>query len=443
MDVCAKDLDELVSIIDDKFSGNSGSEIFIREYLPINLKFLTHVDQGIDPFSEEYVSQQIALYCEISGRQLSQENGELHPVNIEELIDAPNPQGILNVSHISENVRALSGMLSLSRIQGKASILDLGAGHGLSSEIYASCGAKVHAVDIDPELSKLSSIRSIRRGLDINRIVMNFDNLAMLPDDSFDAAFFFQSFHHCIRPWELLCTLKNKLKSGGVIGFTGEPVQKLWWKNWGLRFDHESLYVARKYGWFESGWSLTFINECFKRNGFHTKFFKNGHGGGLTALASLDEGKIQEIANYASSMSVDEFTVYTCLPSQFHSRVGLRTTLNGKPAFKTDSRQEGGFLSFGPYITLPAGRHSVFFLIRADSTLSGSAMCEITFDVVQDSGTVPRVKERLAIPVGQTVFIERDFTLGSEAYDIEARIIVSRGSCVVCTHPEFSAGGGL
>ena len=34
------------------------------------------------------------------------------------------------------------------------------------------------------------------------------------------------------------------------------------WPSWGLRVDQESLYCTRKFGWFESGWTDTFIMSC-------------------------------------------------------------------------------------------------------------------------------------------------------------------------------------
>ena len=179
-------------------------------------------------------------------------------------------------------------MLSIAELSPGARVLDLGAGHGLSSEVLAFASCSVDAVDIDPALSELARMRAGHRGLAITRHTANFDDLSAVPD-GFDAAFFFQSLHHCLRPWELIARLQGKLKRGGIIAFTGEPIQTTWWKHWGLRLDHESLYVARAYGWFESGWSLQFITECFRRNGMQLTLFTGGHGGGQIGIATATE----------------------------------------------------------------------------------------------------------------------------------------------------------
>jgi 2-polyprenyl-3-methyl-5-hydroxy-6-metoxy-1,4-benzoquinol methylase len=235
---------ELSQFVDDVKSVNEDftNPWLAEKYLPIEIAFDTVVDQNLSPYSEEYFQDQLDLYQEISGRALSQQDGELHPVDVAALLNTPNPIGIFNVDHMAEDVRALSTMLALSSLGQEAEILDMGAGHGVSSEIYAFAGCKVHAIDIDPALGELSRRRSEARGFGITRTNLNFDDAGVLDDGKYDAAFFFQSFHHCLRPWDLVATLKSKLKPDGVIGFTGEPVQNAVWKNWGLRLDHVSLF---------------------------------------------------------------------------------------------------------------------------------------------------------------------------------------------------------
>lgn len=278
-------------MVDGNYAGNLAHPELAAAYYPLSVSFETEVNQEIDPFSEEYFQQQLALYKEISGRELNQWDGELHPVDVPSLVNASNPLGLAHAPFIAEHVRALTTMFTLSSLDVRPNILDMGAGHGVSSEIFAFCGAHVHAVDIDPQLSLLSKVRAAARGYDIRRSTLNFDDLSSVPDNHYSAAFFFQSLHHCLRPWVLIETLKGKIVADGVIAFTGEPVQA-GWKNWGIRMDQESIYVARKFGWFESGWSHDFIRECFARNGFTLKFFSGGHGGGEIGVATADPGKL-------------------------------------------------------------------------------------------------------------------------------------------------------
>ena len=92
----------------------------------------------------------------------------------------------------------LCAMLAICGLPTGAKVLDMGAGHGISSEVFAFCGCSVHAVDIDPGLARLSATRSAARNYDITRSILNFDDLASIPDNAYHAAFFFQSLGFCL-----------------------------------------------------------------------------------------------------------------------------------------------------------------------------------------------------------------------------------------------------
>ena len=302
----AASLGPFIDEVDANFQGNLNHPTVVSRYYPVEFKFDTVVDQNLDPFSSEYFDQQISLYREITQRDLDQWSGELHPVDVPSLVMTANPLGLRNVGFVAEHVRAISTMLGLCNLGDGARVLDLGAGHGLSSEVMAFCGCTVHAVDIDPKLSQLSDRRATQRGLDIRRSVLSYDDLSAIEAKAYNAAFFFQSFHHCLKPWILIETLKTKLVDGGVIAFTGEPIYGLW-RNWGLRLDQESLYVARKFGWFESGWTHDFLRKCFDRNGFQLKFINGGHGGGQIGMASTDAAVLTQAVATANRLGFTEY----------------------------------------------------------------------------------------------------------------------------------------
>lgn len=304
LDFSESNLGDFVELIDREFGGNLRDPQVEVLWNSLNVQYNTQIDESINPFSDAYFLSQIKLYNEISGRQLNQESGELHPVDIESLVDCPNPQGLDDISHVSETVRALSLMLFLACLRPDAHVLDLGAGHGMSSEVYAFCGARVHAVDIDPKLSELALCRAKKRSLRVFRSLMNFDSILSVNGDSYDAAFFFQSLHHCLKPWDLVKKLQLKIADHGVIGFCGEPIQD-GWRHWGVRRDLESVYVARKYGWFESGWSLGFIEECFRRNGMELIVANGGLYGGYIGLAASDPDKLCLIRERAAALGVN------------------------------------------------------------------------------------------------------------------------------------------
>ena len=299
-------LGAFIDDVDENFKGDLNHPKVVERYYPMEFRYSTPIDQDLDPFSPAYFDQQIALYREITQRELDQWSGELHPVDVPALVMTANPFGMRNVAFTAEHVRAISTMLAFCNLAESPKILDLGAGHGLSSEVLAFCGAQVHAIDIDPELGELSRRRAAQRGLDIRRSVLSYDDLSSIEADTYHAAFFFQSFHHCLKPWVLIEELKSKLVEAGVIAFTGEPIQAFW-RNWGLRLDQESLYVARKFGWFESGWTHGFLQQCFQRNGLHLAFLTGGHGGGQVGLASASASIVADAIATARRLGFAEY----------------------------------------------------------------------------------------------------------------------------------------
>jgi SAM-dependent methyltransferase len=390
------ELSVFVRCVDDCGGDLASAEIRERFY-PLEVAFDTVVDRSADPFSAAYFDQQIKLYREVSGRDLDQNSGELHDGDWSSLIAAPNPTGVADAAVVAENMRTLTTMLSLSALGQKPRILDLGAGHGLSSEIYAYAGCAVHAIDIDPALGELSRRRATAHNLDIVRSEMNFDDLSGVMNAAYDAAFFFQSLHHCLRPWDLIQQLTGKLAPGGIIAFAGEPIQDTWWKNWGIRLDPESLYVARRRGWFENGWSLPFIRQCFERNGMALAFFTGGLSGGEIGIATGDPTRLEEIRERARALGLSEMYPKDGLAirdSLFRTASGRPTTLLGRPAF-TKVADRRGALIFGPYVDVDAGWYEVSLLAQR-STRAGAGLrpSTLTLDVVSEGTASPHLRQR-------------------------------------------------
>ena len=225
----------------------------------------TKVDQTLDPFSDEYFQQQLAVYREMSVRDLDQDVGEQAAVDVETNSLAANPYNSGDVKNISSHAKTITTVLSLAGIPSDAKVLDLGAGWGLSSEIMAFCGAKVTAVDINPLFVDLITRRAANKQLPITARLSNFDEYE--DAERYDLAVFYECLHHAVRPWETLENIARYLKPNGKIAIAGEPICD-YWKHWGIRKDALTAYCVRKYGWFESGWSKDFITKAFERVGF-------------------------------------------------------------------------------------------------------------------------------------------------------------------------------
>lgn len=257
------DLDRFVKECDE--SGLLATARGRERLAGFQLSHSARVDQSLDPFSEEYFQQQVGLYREISGRELDQGTGEQTPIDVEAHAMAANPYNQARIGHIARHVRAIQGSLMAANLPAGAAILDMGCGWGLSSETMAYSGAMVTAVDINPRFVELIQRRAVRLGLPIEAVVSNFDSYT--DSRRYDLVFFYECLHHSLRPWETLARMVKLLKPGGRIMWAGEPVNRSWWRHWGLRLDPESVYVMRKYGWWEGGWSLGFLTRCFERCG--------------------------------------------------------------------------------------------------------------------------------------------------------------------------------
>ncbi len=230
------------------------------------------VDQELDPYGNEYVSAQLRLYSEISGRSFNQVENEQTEFDFVAHVAAVNPYNHPDPSGLAVHLQRLSRAFRFANLSRGDHLLDMGCGWGLSSELAAYLGLRVSAVDINPFFVDLVNKRAERLGYNIVASRSSFSEFC--PNNSlYDAVLFYESLHHAISPWEVLRHLTRYLKPGGSVMLAGEPVNQYWWKYWGMRLDALSVYCIRKFGWFESGWSLPFITNTLNRAGLRTKIY--------------------------------------------------------------------------------------------------------------------------------------------------------------------------
>lgn len=234
------------------------------------------VDENNDPFGEDYTTEQINLYKEISGRDLDQESNEMTIFYMPNHVNAPNPYGnYYPPSNLAIHMGRTARVLEHADLKSGSHVLDLGCGWGATSELLAFAGLKVTGIDINPKFVDLVNQRAVLKGHAVSAIQGSFDDINT--DDLYDAALFYESLHHAVMPWIVLEQKNRKLRLGGKLLLAGEPVNQQW-KHWGLRFDPLSVYCIRKFGWFESGWSIDFISKCVERSGFAIERFADEGG---------------------------------------------------------------------------------------------------------------------------------------------------------------------
>ena len=266
--ITSKQLDEFVRLSDSV--GGPFSPGFSERWARFSYQPSTRVDQDLDPYSQEYMNNQLDLYRELSGRSIDQTANEHTQFEIEPLINAHNAMNSHASDVLAREYFQISSATLLARLPAQPRILDMGSGWGITSEFFALLGAKVTAVDINADFVELLRRRANRLKYDIDVVCSSFEEF--VTSSVFDGIFFFQCFHHAIKPWELIGRLANFLRPDGKFMLAGEPVQNHWWKSWGLRLDPTSIYCIRKFGWFESGWSEPFLIDMFNRAGFWVNY---------------------------------------------------------------------------------------------------------------------------------------------------------------------------
>jgi 2-polyprenyl-3-methyl-5-hydroxy-6-metoxy-1,4-benzoquinol methylase len=261
----ARELDEFVAKSDEL--GGPNAPDCVTYWNRFRYQPTKQVNQSLDPYSDEYFAEQLALYEEISGRKLDQQTNELLDFDVDLHVQAPNPYNHPDPSILAGQVATLASACRAAGASRGNKVLDMGCGWGLSSETLAYCGLEVDAVDINQGFVDLVNQRANRLGLPIRAHASTFDTYEPPPGTEYTFSLFYECFHHATKPWELMERIVSMLVPSGKFLLATEPVQASWWTTWGIRLDPLSVYCIRKYGWFESGWSDSFLRDMFARNG--------------------------------------------------------------------------------------------------------------------------------------------------------------------------------
>jgi 2-polyprenyl-3-methyl-5-hydroxy-6-metoxy-1,4-benzoquinol methylase len=267
MDVGPDGLDQFVARVDAL--GGAADPRATAWWKPFRYRRRVKIDENLDPFSRPYVDQQIALYREISGREIDQRKNELSAFHLAEHVAAVNPYAYQSPSAVGLHLSRLSRALQHADLAIGDQVLDMGSGWGLSSELFAYAGLKVTALDINPDFVELVRQRSARTGLPISAVLGTFEEIPA--GDLYHAALYYECLHHAIRPWETLSAVHERLRPGGKLILAGETISDSW-RHWGMLLDPLSVYCIRKYGWFETGFTVKLLRECIRRSGFDVRY---------------------------------------------------------------------------------------------------------------------------------------------------------------------------
>lgn len=227
-------------------------------------------DQPADPFSSEYRDWTWRLYREISGRsdKYSTAN-EDSPFDLQRAIVRPFPFETGSARVVGDDLAARGHLLrclgdDALGLAPPARIVEFGPGWGNLTNDLVATGFHVTAVEISEQFCTL--IRE-RCPIPANLTLVRNDMLAFAASEPYDAAVFFESFHHCSDHLALLRNLHQVVRPGGVVFFASEPVTDMPYP-WGPRLDGLSLWSTRTYGWLELGFDDAYFEAALARTGW-------------------------------------------------------------------------------------------------------------------------------------------------------------------------------
>ncbi len=139
-------------------------------------------------------------------------------------------------------------------------------------------GLDVTAVEVDENFCHLVAERGHGPGrLDVEQA----DMLTFFAGERYDAAVFYESFHHCADHLTMLRHLHGIVRPEGAVFFAAEPVQRLEYP-WGPRLDGLSVWSSRTHGWLELGFDERYFFAALTRTGWHGQRLQAGPRPGET-----------------------------------------------------------------------------------------------------------------------------------------------------------------
>lgn len=225
-----------------------------------------------DPFSDDYRSWTWDLYRRISGRDAYDTAHEASPFDLERALTRPYPYESGSLRLVGRDLVArghvlatLSNALPAAGRSAPLRVVEFGAGWGNLTADLVATGLDVTVVELDPKFCALLAARCA--GGPGRLTVHEGDMLDFATDEPFDAAVFFESFHHCADHLALLQRLHGIVRPGGVVLFAAEPVQRLGYP-WGPRLDGLSVWSSRTHGWLELGFDARYFDAALARTGW-------------------------------------------------------------------------------------------------------------------------------------------------------------------------------
>lgn len=231
-------------------------------------------DLWIDPRSDDYRRQQLALWSAITQRPKYNPSADEDTPEIvhADAIHRPAFYSTGSTFVAGDHLMALGHLLRQSGLKAGDRALEYGAGFGQIALAFARTGVRVDTVDINPAFSAAVAQLGERYEAPLAAHVGEFGYNPAGEDGAYDLIYFYESFHHCFDFLEVIPKLHRMLKPGGKVMMAGEPIVEgsvpLLPYPWGIRLDGENIAIMRQRGWMELGFREDFLVSVFQKEGF-------------------------------------------------------------------------------------------------------------------------------------------------------------------------------
>ena len=169
-----------------------------------------------DPFSARYISAEWDLYRRISQRDQYEVSNESMDLDIESALVMPYPYSTGSPVQVADQLGACSFIIRSLGLERSMQVVEFGPGWANLTLQFAMMGIDTTAVEVEPRFAELLRGRgSGNTHLD----VVVCDMLDFEPPHQYDAAIFYESFHHCSDHLRMLRLLHSIVKDTGVVVF--------------------------------------------------------------------------------------------------------------------------------------------------------------------------------------------------------------------------------
>ena len=348
-----------------------------------------------DPMSAHYRDVQMALYRQVAGRDYATAN-EVTAFDIEAAVRRPFPFSTRSATTAGEHFLAIGYLMRAMALPPGSRIVEFGPGWGNTTMLLARLGYQVTVVDIEANFCELIRRRAVLEGVEVEVVQDDFF-WAERCGQRFDAALFFECFHHCDDHLRLLRALHHAVVRGGRLVFGAEPISDAFTMPWGLRLDGNSLWAIRKNGWLELGFREDYFAQALAATGWRG-----------TRQASADLGWLTIWQAQRSDTAIFDAAGHDPrLQTQTGQRTADGIAIGAGPA---------GTALFGPYLALPRGRYVARIGFGGATPVTGRAR----MDVSADAGH--RVVAERDLPASGDATVTLPFTLEEAAGAVEVRL---------------------